>query len=212
MDYAEFHDLTESTIRGMYDRIQFRNASGCTLAARPAAGSPAWDQTPDTAAPHAHATRRGTSWVLPRNFLSRSDHKIKPGSEVSGKAGEPHLRNNLAEAIECLEEALRINRELSAPVGQVWNLVGLASAHRGSGDPWLAIELCEEALAIGQRIGTKHEKALARWQLGLALAEIGDVAQAHQHWKEALPIFERLGTPEAEQIRKLLNVAAEPSR
>ena len=74
-------------------RIQFRNASGGRSTARPAGGSRAWDPTPDTTAPRAQATRRDNCYSLPAKLPS-SVYKIKPGSEVSGKTGEPHTAHS----------------------------------------------------------------------------------------------------------------------
>jgi hypothetical protein len=85
--------LPRSPRLGCAWRIQFRNASGGRSTARPAGGSRAWDPTPDTTPPRAQATRRDTCYSLPAKLPS-SVYKIKPGSEVSGKTGEPHTAHS----------------------------------------------------------------------------------------------------------------------
>ena len=85
--------LPRSPRLGCAWRIRFRNASGGRSTARPAGGSRAWDPTPNTTAPRAQATRPDTCYSLPAKLPS-SVYKIKPGSEVSGKTGEPHTAHS----------------------------------------------------------------------------------------------------------------------
>ncbi|WP_158879880.1 tetratricopeptide repeat protein [Amycolatopsis anabasis] len=110
------------------------------------------------------------------------------------------------EAIERLTRA----QELLAACGDEYNVArartDLGRALGRDGRTALAAEHLTAALAIMADRGSRFEQARILQVLGEVAEVAGEVEEARRHYGEALPILEELGRPEADQVRKRLNL------
>lgn len=95
-------------------------------------------------------------------------------------------RGDLAEALACHEESLRICREHGHRYWEVEALIELAADHRAAGRPEIAVQYCERGLAISRRLGDVRAIARALDENGQVLRDLGHSTEAAACWHEAL--------------------------
>ncbi|AIR98969.1 AfsR/SARP family transcriptional regulator [Streptomyces glaucescens] len=110
----------------------------------------------------------------------------------------------LAEATDCLEEALRVFRDSRQRLWEGMTLFRLAELDLAAGRPAGAAVNAETALSLLRGIGGDWRHGNVLTALGRALDGIGQRDRAQVCWREALEIFETLGAPEAAEVRGLL--------
>ncbi|NBH05290.1 tetratricopeptide repeat protein, partial [Amycolatopsis sp. SID8362] len=69
-----------------------------------------------------------------------------------------------------------------------------------------ATALYERALALAERTGHLRERAVAHRGLGTAHRAAGEHAEAKAHLEAALAAYTELGIPEADEVRRLLDL------
>ncbi|MDI9836015.1 BTAD domain-containing putative transcriptional regulator [Streptomyces sp. KAU_LT] len=112
-----------------------------------------------------------------------------------------------AEALEELEEALRLFQENRQRLWEGTANFRMAEAYMAGGRPAKAAQHAERALAL-RVIGGDWMRANVLTTLGRALQQIGQTDRARACWREALSVHEEAGAAEAEQVRALLSPAA----
>ncbi|OIJ92807.1 AfsR/SARP family transcriptional regulator [Streptomyces colonosanans] len=114
----------------------------------------------------------------------------------------------LAEATECLLQALQVFRDSRQRLWEGMTLFRLAELDLAAGRPAQAAPNAETALALLRGIGGEWRRGNVLTVLGRALNGIGQLDRAQVCWTEALQIFESLGAPEADEVRGLLKPTA----
>ncbi|MFF4254263.1 BTAD domain-containing putative transcriptional regulator [Streptomyces sp. NPDC001663] len=114
----------------------------------------------------------------------------------------------LAEATECLQQALRVFQESRQRLWEGMTLFRLAELDLAAGRPAQAAPNAETALTLLRGIGGEWRRGNVLTVLGRALNGIGHLDRAQVCWREALDIFETLGAPEADEVRSLLKPQA----
>ncbi|MET0132432.1 MAG: tetratricopeptide repeat protein [Kibdelosporangium sp.] len=110
------------------------------------------------------------------------------------------------EAQAYLEQALAIahasaHRDLEA---EIRNSLGVNAL--STNDPASALGYHRQALAIGRETGVRISQANAHAGIGRAQQRLGDRAAAREHFALAVEIYTELGVPEAEYIRKDMEI------
>ncbi|MFI9341449.1 BTAD domain-containing putative transcriptional regulator [Streptomyces sp. NPDC052773] len=113
----------------------------------------------------------------------------------------------LAEATDCLEQALRVFRDSRQRLWEGMTMFRLAELDLTAGRPASAAMNAESALTLLRGIGGDWRHGNVLTALGRALSGIGQRDRAQVCWREALDIFEALGAPEADEVRGLLEPA-----
>jgi DNA-binding SARP family transcriptional activator len=110
----------------------------------------------------------------------------------------------LAEATECLQQALRVFQESRQRLWEGMTLFRLAELDLAAGRPAQAAADAETALTLLRGIGGQWRRGNVLTVLGRALNGVGHLDRAQVCWREALEIFEGLKAPEADEVRGLL--------
>ncbi|OIJ69906.1 AfsR/SARP family transcriptional regulator [Streptomyces mangrovisoli] len=114
----------------------------------------------------------------------------------------------LAEAAECLQQALGVFRDSRQRLWEGMTLFRLAELHLTARRPAQAAANAELALTLLRAIGGEWRRGNVLTVLGRALHGIGQLDRARVCWAEALDIFATLGAPEADEVRGLLKPTA----
>jgi tetratricopeptide (TPR) repeat protein len=114
----------------------------------------------------------------------------------------------LAEATECLRQALRVFRDSRQRLWEGMTLFRLAEADIAARRYAQAAADAETALTLLRGIGGEWRHGNVLTVLGRALEGIGQPGRAQVCWREALALFEALGAPEALEVRSLLTPSA----
>jgi tetratricopeptide (TPR) repeat protein len=114
----------------------------------------------------------------------------------------------LAEATECLEQALRVFQDSRQRLWEGMTLFRLAELDLAARRPGQAAANAETALTLLRGIGGDWRRGNVLKVLGHALHTIGQPGRAQVCWREALDLFEGLGAPETDEVRALLNPAS----
>jgi tetratricopeptide (TPR) repeat protein len=113
-----------------------------------------------------------------------------------------------AEALEALDEALRLCRSADnpRPTAQVLNTLG--EAHLAGGDVRLATTHHAEALERAEGVGNRFQQARAQVGLGDACRIAGDEPGAVGYWQQAHDAYAVMGLPAAIRVAARLTAAA----
>lgn len=101
------------------------------------------------------------------------------------------------------EQALATEREMGNQDGERRVLNNLGLTYKLLGNPQRAIELYEQSLAMVQD-DDPVDKALALWNMSLALYQLGKRTQAIQHAEQSLMIYEQVQHSSAIEVRETL--------
>jgi len=97
------------------------------------------------------------------------------------------------EPVQCMDEALRLARELADEHALCHVLARFAHVRHTRSEDALALPLAVEALASGRRLGDGLELGEALMQRGLAHVRAGEPGQAKDLFAEALALRRRIG-------------------
>ncbi|MFF7748646.1 BTAD domain-containing putative transcriptional regulator [Streptomyces sp. NPDC007971] len=114
----------------------------------------------------------------------------------------------LAEATECLQQALQVFQDSRQRLWEGMTVFRLAELDLTAGRPAQAAANAEMALTLLRGVGGDWRHGNALTVLGRALNGIGHLDRAQVCWREALEIFESLKAPEADEVRGLLTPAS----
>jgi len=109
------------------------------------------------------------------------------------------------EALECLELALRNDREAGNRAGEVLTLRWIGNAWLGAGDRRKALEISQRALELARQTGDRFEQ-------GLLVNNIAAIHGYEGQWEKAIALFEQAaaihaeGGRQAEEANALLNI------
>jgi len=99
-------------------------------------------------------------------------------------------RDNLAAALESLNQSLAVFRELEDVEGQAMVNNDMGAAIRDLDNPRNAVPFYDQAYELYERANDNWGKALMQNNIGIAFARIGDFRQARSHYEQALPIWQ----------------------
>jgi tetratricopeptide (TPR) repeat protein len=109
-------------------------------------------------------------------------------------------------AARYLERALALFREIGDRDGEPWSGNGLGEVARAEGRPADAHAYHLAALAVASGSGARDQQARAHAGLGYAARALGDPAATRAHLTTALALYTQLGMPEADEVRRQLEV------
>ncbi len=112
-------------------------------------------------------------------------------------------------AIGYYEQSISIARKIADQRQEGSLLIGLGLAYSYLGEVQKAIQYFEQALPIMRKIGSQRGHGITLANMGLAYKKLGDTKRALQLWRAALEIFEVIEHPNAERVRKWLEVNEE---
>ena len=99
----------------------------------------------------------------------------------------------IAEALDCYQQALAIDREIGDRRGEGVDLGNLGNAYRGLGRIAEAIAYHEQALTIAREIGDRRGEGADLGDLGNAYYSLGRSAEAIAYYEQALTIAREIG-------------------
>ncbi len=103
-----------------------------------------------------------------------------------------------AKAMELLEQALCIFKELGDRAGQWATFHGLGNCYRSVGRYAKAMELFEQSLSMAKELGDRAGQAKALHGLGNCYESLGQSAKAMELFEQVLSIFKELGDREGQ--------------
>ena len=107
-------------------------------------------------------------------------------------------------AIEYLEQALQIAREMGDRQNEGIHLGNLGNAYTNLGEYRKAIKYHEQALQIAREIGDRKVEGSNLGNLGSAYANLGEYQKAKDFYLQSIDILEAIGSPNAEIMRQNL--------
>jgi tetratricopeptide (TPR) repeat protein len=105
------------------------------------------------------------------------------------------------EALDHLDRALAIAREIGDPWLETKTLNTLGETAYAMADPRTALERHRAALALARKTEDRYQHANALNGVATALQTLGHTGAAHRHWTEALAIYTELSLPDAAAVR-----------
>ena len=148
----------------------------------------------------AFLTRRGYSQLLVDLYgkLYRLWHPAAAQHEAYtdvciGLGNASQALGQYQQAIDYLQQALAIKREIGDRNGEANALIGLGLAYYSLGQYQQAIDYLQQALAITQEIGDRHGEANALINLGQVYRALGQYQQAIDYLQQALAIKREIG-------------------
>ena len=102
-------------------------------------------------------------------------------------------RGDIDEALECLEESLKISREIECKQGIAINLTVISWVYRDKGDSGKFMKYLKEASKISREMGYKRNESACLMSIGTYYLDKGDLEKALKYYKEALKISRERG-------------------
>ncbi|MGJ3251927.1 MAG: CHAT domain-containing protein [Elainellaceae cyanobacterium] len=108
-------------------------------------------------------------------------------------------QSQYSQALETLQQALEIYREIGDRAGEGRALGNLGLAYFSLGDYQQGINFFEQSLAIAQEIGDRQMEGTALGNLGNAYRDLGDYRQAIDFYEQNLAITREIGNRAGER-------------
>jgi tetratricopeptide (TPR) repeat protein len=114
--------------------------------------------------------------------------------------GQIHVAmGQYAKALDCLEEDLRISRELGDRAGEAATLRPIGRVHLSMGQYTAAIDYLRQAADLGREVGSRRDEGAALQQLAYACWTTGShYPQALEHARRALKVWRDSGDQDGE--------------
>ncbi|MEG4447201.1 tetratricopeptide repeat protein [Microcoleus sp. AT9_B5] len=129
-------------------------------------------------------------------FLAQNHADRKTEADRLFKEGEQKAQTSQFEAaIQSLQQALNIYRELKDRSSEAKTLTRLVSPYALRGDYAKAIEFCQQSLAIAREIADRSTEQRALTNLGSVYGALGEYAKAIEHYQQSLAIARETSNP-----------------
>ncbi|MEG4502173.1 tetratricopeptide repeat protein [Microcoleus sp. F6_B4] len=129
-------------------------------------------------------------------FLAQNPAGRKAEADRLFKEGEQQAQTSQFEAaIQSLQQALNIYRELKDRSSEAKTLTRLVSPYAIRGDYAKAIEFCQQSLAIAREIADRSTEQRALTNLGSVYGALGEYAKAIEHYQQSLAIARETSNP-----------------
>ena len=129
-------------------------------------------------------------------FLAQNHADRKAEADRLFKEGEQQAQTSQFEAaIQSLQQALNIYRELKDRSSEAKTLTRLVSPYALRGDYAKAIEFCQQSLAIAREIADRSTEQRALTNLGSVYGALGEYAKAIEHYQQSLAIARETSNP-----------------
>ncbi|MBW4613252.1 MAG: CHAT domain-containing protein [Desmonostoc vinosum HA7617-LM4] len=100
---------------------------------------------------------------------------------------------SLRQAIEKLQEALKLWRQVDDKAGEAITLLGMGKVYDSSGEKQQALSYYNQALTILRAVGHKGGEATTLTSIGLVYSDLGEKQEALKYFNQALPITRAVG-------------------
>ncbi|MEG4804278.1 tetratricopeptide repeat protein [Microcoleus sp. ARI1-B5] len=97
------------------------------------------------------------------------------------------------QAIDTLQKAVAISRQLKDKKSEALALLGLGFNYDNIGQPQKALDYFNQALPIFKAVGDRKEEAMTLDNIGLSYNNIGQLQKALEYYNQALPIRRKVG-------------------
>jgi tetratricopeptide (TPR) repeat protein len=124
-----------------------------------------------------------------RNGEADSLDRIGRIYDSLGQLQQPpdYLQQDLA--LDYLQQALQIYREVGNRRGEAITLSGIGDVYRGMSQPQQAINLYQQALPIFREVGDLFQEAITLMSIARVYRSLGQKEQEINFYQQALPIF-----------------------
>nr|MDQ2876480.1 tetratricopeptide repeat protein [Actinomycetota bacterium] len=117
---------------------------------------------------------------------------------VLNNVGVVLAQQGAGDALDCLEKALAIRREIGDPSGQAQTANNIAFFYKEEGMYERAVPALTEALELQRAVGRRHGEGVALCNLGEAYLELGQYDEAVSYLQQALPVAREIGSSRVE--------------
>ncbi|MEG4809485.1 CHAT domain-containing tetratricopeptide repeat protein [Microcoleus sp. F8-D1] len=129
-------------------------------------------------------------------FLGQNHAGRKTEADRLFQEGEQQAQTSQFEAaIQSLQQALNIYRELKDRSSEAKTMSRLGSSYALRGDYAKAIEFCQQSLAIAREIADRSTEQRALTNLGSVYGALGEYAKAIEHYQQSLAIARETSNP-----------------
>ncbi|MEG4939571.1 CHAT domain-containing tetratricopeptide repeat protein [Microcoleus sp. F4-D5] len=129
-------------------------------------------------------------------FLAQNHAGRKAEADRFFKEGEQQAQTSQFEAaIQSLQQALNIYRELKDRSSEAKTLTRLVRPYALRGDYAKAIEFCQQSLAIAREIADRSTEQRALTNLGSVYGALGEYAKAIEHYQQSWAIARETSNP-----------------
>ncbi|AFY85205.1 CHAT domain-containing protein [Oscillatoria acuminata] len=111
---------------------------------------------------------------------------------------QQYNRSQFRDAVESLEKALEIYRQLENKAGEGRILNNLGNIYLSLGEYPQAEQYFRQSLEISRQLGNKAGEGSTLGNLGLVYSSLEEYAQAEQHYRQSLEIYQQIGDKASE--------------
>ena len=137
-------------------------------------------------------------YILNQSTISTSD-AVK-ATLLNNLAGVYLDIGNLAQAVEFLEDVLKIDRSTGDIAAMSITINNLGMVYHALGDRQQALAYLEQALPIHRQVGNRTMEATTLTNIGLVYDALGDKQGALAYYEQALPLLRQVGDRWVESI------------
>jgi tetratricopeptide (TPR) repeat protein len=133
---------------------------------------------------------------LCRSLLSQTEWQPEPEQAIAIYFNLGWAYNNLGntqQALEALQQALAISREVGDRIMEAATLSSIGDIHADLGNTQQALEALQQALAISREVGDHTEEARTLNNIGKVYYTLGNTQQALEALQQALAILQERG-------------------
>ena len=130
-------------------------------------------------------------YILNQSTISTSD-AVK-ATLLNNLAGVYLDIGNLAQAVEFLEDVLKIDRSTGDIAAMSITINNLGMVYHALGDRQQALAYLEQALPIHRQVGNRTMEATTLNNIGSVYDALGDKQGALAYYEQALPLFRQVG-------------------
>ncbi|MCA2553252.1 MAG: tetratricopeptide repeat protein [Microcystis sp. M04BS1] len=136
--------------------------------------------------------------LIPAVMAQNTDAREAEAEQLFLQGNQQVLTSQFREALQSLEKALQIYREIKDRQGEANSLVTLGLAYRSLGQYQKAIEYQQQSLTIAREIGDRRGEANSLVTLGLAYRSLGQYQKEIEFYQQSLAIAREIGDRERE--------------
>ncbi len=140
------------------------------------------------------------SSLVPAVIAQNTNAREAEADRLSERGIQQAKKGQFREALQSLEKALQIYREIKNRQGEADSLNNLGLVYKSLGQYQKAIDFYQQSLAIKREIGDRQGKAYSLGSLGNAYIHLGQYQKAIKYQQKSLAIAREIGDRRGEAV------------
>lgn len=153
-----------------------------------------WTPMAATASRAGAIISQGSEEIAPQNTREAAESAFAEGAELFQQG----TAEGLKQAIEKLEQARQLYRELGDRSQEAETLIGLAFVSKALSQAQQALDYLNQALSLKQEVDDARGEADTLYNIGRVYGELGQYQQALDSYNQARQLYRKITNPSAE--------------